>query len=274
MRIHIAGGVTSRSYQVGKSLASRLGLDFMSAPYTISFPVAYKEDTDRLTEFWNTHSDCVVNALSTPIEEMDGAIHIKLESELIAEKDTPGTFLLQLRSERELYADYLNRDDFSLCVNVTGLSVDYIVQHIIDCIVAGDKGHYMPAAILLPGEPFTPLFGDLSEYHLDTKVVFRVKRFYSSLLLEDDIAQAQLYAYHNKLLKVKEFTSETMEALPMDMYAEWGKAIGYDNRSAMLGIMLSKYCAKFALYNSDETYCKLAQNGDPYKKLVEMGFAS
>lgn len=271
MRIHIAGGLTTKAFEVGQALAGRLGLDYLSAPHNFRFPIEYTEDKSSIIDFWNSHEDCVVNALSVPIEEDDDAVHILLESELVSEHNVPGTFFLQRQAELK-FMDYCDRSKYRLTVNTTGLTVDYVVQHIIDCIVDGRDGHYMPIGMLLPDDIVTPLSGDLDDYHMYPDRVFRVKRFYSSCILVDDFNQAQLYAYHNRMLKVNEYSVEELAPLSMKDYEDWGKIIGYDNYSARLGIMLSKYCAKFALYDSDETYCSLAQNGNPYKKLIEMGF--
>lgn len=271
MRIHIAGGLTTQAFEIGQALAGRLGLDYLSAPHNFKFPVTYTEDTESIMQFWNSHEDCVVNALSVPIEENDDAVHILLESELIAESNVPGTYFLQRKAENA-FCDYLNREGYRLIINTTGLSVEYIVQHIIDCIVDGTSGHYMPIGILLPDDMVTPLSGDLDDYHRYTNKVFRVKRFYSSCILVDEFEQAQLYAYHNKMLKVNVYSTDKLSPLCMKEYEEWSRIIQQDNYPARLGIMLSKYCAKFALYDSDETYCTLAQNGNPYKKLIEMGF--
>lgn len=271
MRIHIAGGLTTKAFEIGQALASRLGLDYLSAPHNFKFPVTYTEDRAAVLNFWESHEDCVVNALSIPIMENDDAIHIMLESELIAERNVPGTFFLQRQAELQ-FVNYMSMKGYRLVINTTGLTVDYVVQHIIDCIVNGDSGHFMPIGMLLPDAPVEELSGDLEDYHLYTNRVFRVKRFYSSCILVDDFEQAQLYAYHNKMLKVNVYTVDKLTPLTMKEYEDWSRIIDYDNYSARLGIMLSKYCAKFALYDSDETYCTLAQNGNPYKKLIEMGF--
>ena len=79
MRIHIAGGLTTQAFEIGQALAGRLGLDYLSAPHNFKFPVTYTEDTESIMQFWNSHEDCVVNALSIPIEGNDDAVHILLE---------------------------------------------------------------------------------------------------------------------------------------------------------------------------------------------------
>ena len=271
MRIHITGGLTARSHEIAQSLAGRLGLDFMSTQHNFLFPVSYKEDATNLMLFWDTHEDCVVNALSIPVDPDDDAIHILLESELVFESNIPGTHYLQRKAEVQ-FKDCYDPEMYDIVVNVTGLSIEYVVQHIIDCIIDGRRGHYMPANILLPGDNFSILEGDLDSYFRYPDLLFRVSRFYSSCFLEDEFKQAQLYVHHNKLLRVSVFPVDEVSLLPMSEYERYGKCLGLDYERTLLGLMLSKYCSKFGLYDSDKTYCTLAQNGSPRKKLIEMGF--
>lgn len=268
MRIHIAGGNTSMAYNVAVSLSGRLGLDFMSADPHIHFPVSYSENEKELLDFWNTRDDCVVNALSIPVAEDDGAIHVLLTNELISEKVTPGAFLLQRRCEHKLY-DVFNPEAYTIAINTTDLSVDFVVQHIIDCIIDGKRGYYLPVSLLLPKHVVEPC--DMGDYR-DIGVIFKVTHFYASYILEDWFNQAQLYARDNKLLRCNVFPTEKYRPMPLEYYAKWGHMVSSDNYVALLGSMLSKYCAKFSLYDADEAFCTLCQNGNPYNKLIEMGF--
>ena len=57
------------------------------------------------------------------------------------------------------------------------------------------------------------------------------------------------------------------------MYSKWFELLDMDSSVAELNIMLTKYCSSFDSYDTDLMFVNLSQNGNPVKRLIELGYA-
>lgn len=291
MRIHITGTPGSNVYKTAVSLSSRLGLDMASAKVLIQNCSDNKYQTSRhsdtelnkqidstLKKFWEDNEDCIVDALCINPMDYPDDIHILLLSDITSEQVFPKTILNEKIEERSYMfdtyriQDVFNPKQYDIAINVTGLSEDQVAQCVIDCIVKHSYGIFVPAHLVVPSQDFNIV--DI--YSIDAKVfddvVFRIGKHFGVYTLYDDFETAQIYNSKGLLLKCTLPEITPTSNLSLAVADKWGQCLGYDNGIQQFNIMFARYCEAYDMYDFEKTYVQLSLNGNPVRKLLEMGY--
>ena len=168
MRICISGTPGSGHNAISRALADRLSLDYISAGdiirHTFNGDLVlidnYKKNLkcdgtlkidSEIASAMNSFTDFVCDAV-TAIREYPNAISIFIESEMVANQAFASRTYLYKKSVAECFGGY-DKDKYSIVINRTGLSDDYVVQFIVDLLIAGDKGYFLPPGLCIPSVP-------------------------------------------------------------------------------------------------------------------------
>ena len=272
MKIHVTSDFVPNGHRIARELAGRLGLDFYGVSDLIRLPlISYNEDTQAIKEFWETHNDCAVYSQWLGDVDDSDAYKVHLYGSLYAETATPEV----LREHHNLIKTFRERNCpesvYDVEIYVTGVPIEKIVQRIIDCLVAGRGGDFMPVEALLPKA--LPDYVDTDwDAYIPKNLTYKVKSFYNAYILENNTQYAAMESLRGNLIRVEVEECDEVTPLFYADYMKWQKLIGGNSHIAILSIMLAKYCAKYQLFDPEEAFCALSKNGIAYNKLYELGF--
>lgn len=291
MKIGITGAAGSLHESVAKEISNRLGLNFVSAKeMAIECCVKAGFEYKDFVKSKNVKLAETINmAISNKLEECDdyvcdaaclpylckGAVLIYLDRELVEEKVFPATLYEESLVKKAMFRNLTSPNPFvlsnyNIVINRTGLSNSYVVQFIIDQLQKGDTGFFLPARLCLPLDAF-PLGCDI-ESDIDT---FSIGKYFASYILMNNYCKAVLACENNQLLKLNDAKFDNVSELrvrKVEEYGDWFRYIGGDTSVAQLCYMLTKYCERLDSYDTDLVYVKLSKNGNPVKKLLELGY--
>lgn len=293
MKIVIGGMPGSGHTAISRKVADRLGLDFMCAKdvtnsicssnhvdvkmHSMQFVNDLAQSVDSILKiFIESHDDYLCDAVLFN-KNTEGVISIFIDSELTAEVSLPYSVYRRRRTLREYFRTVHNRDCFDtsqydIVINRTLCTDDYIVQFIIDLLSRGERGYYVPCGICLPLN--APAVLELTTHLKSTE--FSIGKFFGLHVIEDNLSQAMLHAKHNKLLKVRDSVLHNiteLEIKPMYNYTEWFYNVTKDYSVVQLSTMLARHCSKFDMFDVESAFVELTVNGNPVKRLIELGYA-
>lgn len=298
MKILITGKHTTKHRQVSAMLADRLDMEYVSARNmvegfcsTYGVTVAQFEshtDTNLDDQFnqcivskVNANKDCVCDCIGISKLPIDG-IRIYLDKVLYEEVGDVSA-LYDLNKTEDAMAKKLFDDDvfkpnnYDLYINCNGKSPEYIVQWIVTSLQSGrirNKGFYIPAYMCIPDTPLLPISED-AYYKLKTS--FELIRYQCAYILRGDLTQAVLNAKHDELLYIPFDDYKVMYESPVELksvtfYNPWFIQTKDPCGTAMVSLMLAKYCYTMESFNYDLAYTSFTVNGNPVKRLIELGY--
>lgn len=292
MKFTVSGSPGSNHILVAEMLANRLSLDLITAEdlvskYTKEKGIDYTEFSKHVNAQYDSDINSIITASLTQNYVLDSlcgfdlvedSIKVFLYTELTSENALPRTRYIDKKIERKFVQDATGSDmfdstNYDYYINCTGLTEDYIVQFIIDKLTKGEKGCYISANLVVPDRIDVEV--NLSANYREDNY-FNITKFYSTYILHDNYEQAILATYNNDLLRVsgdeiKKIDEAVVLGLPM--YSKWFELLAMDSSIAELNIMLTKYCSSFDSYDTDLMFVNLSQNGNPVKRLIELGYS-
>lgn len=260
MKITINSNTTNLASSVAYLLSSRLGLDLYTGITCDSIDLTQLSD------------DYIVSAVDAHIV-LENTLNICLVSDLIVNKVAPITewehrkFLVKHCKDKYNIDDVFDSAHYDVYINVTGLRKADICQYIIQILVSGNYGYYMPAHLLLPCDVY-----EVEDVLLNTSTVFNVNKVFGSYFITDNIPQAIKHSHARKLLRVNVTTTREFNIMHKASYDKWEWDTNTDLTTAIHNLMLSLYCIVYECKSHEEAYIQLFLNGSPFVKLKELGF--
>lgn len=298
MQILITGSPTSNHRRISAMLAYRLDLNYISA-YDIA--ENFCKSCGISLEQFNKHTDKAIDdqfnqcLLARLNEEQDyvcdcmgisqlpiPGLKIFLDRELFEETgDVSETYKKIVNEKAASYnmfgVNIYDPEHYDMYVITNGKSADYMVQWIIDAIVDAtylNKGIYIPAYMCIPNTTELPVSNDA---YFKRKTNFSILKFMCAYILDGDLTQAVLNAEHDGLLYVPFDQYITTMAPPENIqpvafYETWLNQVKDPNGVALISLMMANYCHAMESYNYELAYTNFTVNGNPVKRLIELGF--
>lgn len=294
MKICITGMPGSGHNTIAKGLAERLGLDYCSVEDAVcevccDDPVLvdmYKEEmpresadkvNDHIQNFVCSHSDFVCDSIVSNILE-DNCLSIFIKSSICRDSVFSRTYYRRRKAAKKYFKAYFDVDcydesQYAIVIDRTGCTDACIIQFVIDLLIKGITGKFVPADMVLPLNPNTGLscYGFLNEDY-----EFSVGEYFGCYVLveEDDYSQWLTHINRKSLLKVAHDCIPHLSAVqlyPEENYTHWFSHISHPVDELKTCLALAKYCSRIEAYDVEATFIKLEQNGNPLKQLYELG---
>ncbi len=272
MNITITGAPGSNHYNVAKKLGDRLGLKFNSARNVVHSKYSQQEsityDDKYNTDMFNAVNDLIVPTIRNSNDYIfDGllaskfatsAIRIFLDIDFMYESKFVSFRYGQRAREESVSADYLdgnlyNPDKYDLFINVTGMTVDAVVEFIIACMRNGKYGMYLPIYLLQPSNNLYRRIDDFGSKSWGIKSldpVFNVSKYLCSYFISDSYDGVLNYATNsNNFVAInKEFLKKPDDILSPDVFdidvSDWFSRFDDMANFAELDRLMSIACLK------------------------------
>lgn len=298
MQILITGTPTSGHRRVGAMLAYRLDLNYVSAyeladSFCKSYGISreeFDEHTDsKIDEQFNQcilarladEKNYVCDCLGITQLPMTG-LKIFLDREIFEETGDVSDVYKKIVTEKatsySIFGTNIYKpNNYDMYLITNGKSTEYITQWIIDSIVNAtylNKGVYIPAYMCIPNTSELPVSTD-AYYKKHTS--YSVMKYMCAYILDGDFTQAVLNAEHDDLLYVPFDQYLPTMASPVDLqpvafYEPWLEQTNDNTGVALLSLMMANYCHAMESYNYELAYTNFTVNGNPVKRLIELGF--
>lgn len=271
MRIAITGCAGSKHKDIAKMLAERLTLQLITADMFIEESTAlYGEGTVecdvrtniRIVEEILKSDDYVLDSLIS--FTIPNTIRIYIDRDLTEEVMYPTSLLESMERDIEFTQKYCSGIEPDIYINRTTMSDLDVVQLIIDLLISGETGVYVPINMCVPHvellDDCIVNFNELNAAHVDV---------YNNVYI---ITQAILGCtlHSKKFIKVIKHDVDNAVLKHPSVYIHWFDLL--DNKDVlMLNIMLNRYCSEGAnLLEVYSEYVKLMHNGNALSKLIEL----
>ncbi len=289
MKITISGTPGSSHLGVSKILAERLSCNLVSAKQIVDD--VFKDSPYDLKTF-RTHSNAELDKKINSL--LFDAIHNSndyIADAILASEfsvDATRVFLYTDYTSAELFAeanycDYMTEDNlwntiscyeytdyrnYDIYINNTGLTVEDVVDVIIDAMWRGKSGIFAPVSCVLPvtmtvpnsSKHVSPIHGKFSHDFLfvSNEVLTYAKELSSNTVLHID----------PKL----EYLGINYDIPDPLYYEEWFKTTQPCDTHLLVKIMLYHYCVDREIKNIHEEFTRLSKNGDVLDTLINAGY--
>lgn len=290
MRITVSGAPGSPHYAVSKAIADRLGhehlaiKDIISTDYvnnTIDYhmlnphrsAVLNNKLNCRLIEILHSKKDYVVDALLSS-EFSKNAVSIFLDSiytsmpvfALKHKADYDYEVCLCRNFMRYEYTDYRNYDIY---INTTGMTVDCVVDVILNSLYSGNRGLYSKVDYLLPVSLDAPSPSNEDLFGLFSQGFLLVS---NDILNRKEVLRSGSVVYMNPDLAPK----GVEYAIPNPLtYEDWFRLVKPADTNILVKLMFHQYCVdKGVITESDKRaeFVQLTLNGSLLHTLTGLGY--
>lgn len=284
MVITVCGTPGTDHTTVAKLLARRFDIQFISA-YSIkselenkySDPVELeKAVNNQLEEKLNSGESLVCDSLLGSFLAIDST-SILLTRDLISIMRSAETLYRNKQAEIEMSLRCTGENCFDpskyrVVVNTTGVDKEMVVETVVSSMHKYEKASWISPKLCVPMQ--------IGNYHRTLEdiedIAFDIGKCYATYVLQDDYNHFVDHVVANKLVKVKDHNIYPLPSLVLNAfedYRPWLNLIDANMSLMQMSVMLSKYCARDMLDDVDLAYIQLIKNGNPAKRLFDMGYA-
>lgn len=285
MKIVLNGQAGTNSHAIAIKLADRLGLDCITA--TSFFPRYCFDSDERLKPEYRLHENSDIDdEINTGIKNEiskreDGflvnsingifyvpdAIRILLIQDIQSKPSLAAIYKYHLADVKAAYKGAFVENNYDIVINVFGSTIDDVITCIINALQSGKYGKYVPINIMLPSR----VDDIIVRNYLDDDIqlyVYKGCKFIKPRSMDAALSYARAGA---NLVRVTETEVIDFLVLKREDYLSWFERINMKPDAALNYLTFALYCFTYGYTDSNQVYCNLCSNGNPYKRMEAEG---